>query len=129
MRGNETVAMEKSWSGVDPKYCRTAIERCVDTSNGRSWTYGTNRDGTDTLRLAEAFRRAGYRPHRPRMLALGGGTRVDSQGFQLSNAWGRVSSQGGVCASHTTQPGPNLCLTAQHCRHINPVGEGPTFDE
>jgi hypothetical protein len=46
----------------------------------------TNRDGTDTLRLEEALRRAGNRPHRPRMHTFGGGTRVDSQGFQLSNA-------------------------------------------
>ncbi len=78
--------MKKALSGCNPGYCGTALKRGDDTSNGRSWTDGTNRDGTDTLRLAEALRRAGNRPHRPRMHTFGGGTRVDSQGFQLSNA-------------------------------------------
>lgn len=63
---------EKIWSGRIPKSCRTALERCDDTSYGRSWTAPTATEPTHCDWLG-AFRRAGNRPHRPRTLALGGG--------------------------------------------------------
>jgi hypothetical protein len=39
----------------------------------------------------------------------GEGTRVDSQGFQLSNAWARVSSQGAASASRPAHTMTNPC--------------------
>ena len=88
MHGHETVMMEKS--------CRV-VTRVLRLGTGTLWRY-VERTIVDVRHQTEtepthcvwwkAFRRAGNRPHRPRMRTFGEGTRVDSQGFQLSNACG-----------------------------------------